>query len=265
MYSRDFLEEAFDKVHPRARRRRVVHVEARVALQPLPHGRVLVRRIVVRHDVDVQSGGSAPVDEPQEREPVLVRVARAAVVDDPARRVVERGEERRRSVPDVVVGLRPHVPDAQRKARLGPFQRLALRLFVAAEQDGMLGRVEVQADDLPELGREVRVGGHLERPLQMRLDAVALPDAVDVGVRDAQLAGHAARALARPARRRDRGLLHDPPAQRGGMPWLATAAGTVAETVEAVRAVAVGPQLDRHLGDSEPERRLLLGESVRAG
>ena len=49
-----------------------MQVEARPRSQPLPDLGVLVRRIVVQHEVDVQLRRHLPVDQPQERQELLV-------------------------------------------------------------------------------------------------------------------------------------------------------------------------------------------------
>jgi len=55
------------------------------------------------------------------------------------------------------VRLDADVPGPQRQAGLRTFQGLAPRFLVAAEHQGLLGRVEVQADDIPELGLKLGI------------------------------------------------------------------------------------------------------------
>lgn len=100
------------------------------------------------------------------------------------------------------MGLRPDVPDAKRQPRLSALKRLALRLLVAAEDDGLLGRVQVEADDIPELRHELWILRHLERPGQMRLDVVPVPDRANGVLRNAYKCGHCTRAVPRVPRRR---------------------------------------------------------------
>jgi len=47
----------------------------------------------------------------------------------------------------IVVSTGAQVALAQRQARLGTFQRLALALLIAAEHHGMMGRMEVEVDE----------------------------------------------------------------------------------------------------------------------
>jgi hypothetical protein len=62
---------------------------------------------------------------------------------------------------------------------LGALERLHLGLLADAQHDGLLGRRQVQADDVPHLLDEVRVGGQLERVGPMRLEVERPPDAAD--------------------------------------------------------------------------------------
>ena len=64
---------------------REVQVEARPRSQPLPDLGVLVRRIVVQHEVDVQFRRHLPVDQPQERQELLVTVPLPTLGQAPAR------------------------------------------------------------------------------------------------------------------------------------------------------------------------------------
>src|SRR5271154_4441853 len=59
---------------------------------------------------------------------------------------------------------------------MGAIQRLNLALLVAAQHQRVLGRVQVQTDDVVELLDETLVVGEFERLDAMRLDAVFTPD-----------------------------------------------------------------------------------------
>ncbi len=51
----------------------------------------------------------------------------------------------------------------QQKDRLGAIERLDLALFIDAQDQGLVGRIQIQADDIAHLRNELRVGGELER------------------------------------------------------------------------------------------------------
>ena len=65
-------------------------------------------------------------------------VAGAVLRDDLTIGDIESGEQRRRSMPIVVVGHPFDVAEPQRQDRLATFKRLDLRLFVDAENEGVI-------------------------------------------------------------------------------------------------------------------------------
>ena len=89
---------------------------------------------------------------------------------------VQGREQRGRAVPDIVVGHRTGAALLHRQAGLGPVQRLDLGLFVDRQHEAVGRRVEIEPDDIPELGGERRVLGQLEAPHPMRLEPVRGPD-----------------------------------------------------------------------------------------
>ena len=61
-----------------------------------------------------------------------------------------------------MVRPRPDVTDLQRQAGLGPLEDLARRLRIAAQDQGVLRRVEIEADHVSELGLKLLVLVELE-------------------------------------------------------------------------------------------------------
>ena len=102
-------------------------------------------------------------------------VAGVAGVGDLAGGGVQGGEQAGDPVPGVVVGLPLGDARAHRQDRLGALQRLALGLFIHADHHGVLGRVQVQAHDVADLGVQLRVGGELEPLSAVRLQAELAP------------------------------------------------------------------------------------------
>ena len=83
-----------------------------------------------------------------------------------------------------------------RQAGLGAVERLDLRFLVDRDDDGMDGRVHVEADDIFDLFSEGRVGGRLEGADPVGLKTVRLPDALHRAQADAyRLGDHAARPM----------------------------------------------------------------------
>ena len=88
---------------------------------------------------------------------------REAPADHLAGRDVQRGEERGRPVPPVVVRAALRQARSHRQHRPGAVQGLQLRRFVDAQHHGPLGKVEVQPHDVAHFRNELRVLGQLER------------------------------------------------------------------------------------------------------
>jgi hypothetical protein len=66
-------------------------------------------------------------------------------------------------VPDVIVGALLGLPRLHRQRLLGPIQRLNLGLLIDAEHDRVLGRVQIQPDNVGDLGDQLGIGRELER------------------------------------------------------------------------------------------------------
>jgi len=127
-----------------------MEVKTGMTLKPGGDFGVLGGRIVVANNVKLQLGGDFLVDLAQEGEPLLMAMARGGVGKHLAGKVVQGGKEGYRSVPVVVMGPGANVSLAQRQSGLGAFESLSLALFIAAEHQGLLGRVEIEAHDVPE-------------------------------------------------------------------------------------------------------------------
>src|ERR671915_292992 len=101
-------------------------------------------------------------------------MAGEALADDLADLHVERGEQRERAMPLVVVGAALGLAGPHRQERLGAVQRLDLALLVDAKHHRAIRRVEIEPDDVAHLLHEQRVGGELEGLGSMRLHPKAL-------------------------------------------------------------------------------------------
>ena len=172
-------EEAFDSVEPGCRRWGEVEGPAGMPQQPLANLWVLVGRVVVDDGVDSLSGRHLRFDGIEEADELLVPVALHVMADDGAVEDVESGEQRGRAVTFVVVGHCSGAARLHRQPRLGAVERLDLALLIDREDDGMGGRVDIEADDVAQLGDKLRVGGELELFYPMRLKAMRTPDALD--------------------------------------------------------------------------------------
>ena len=165
----DLGEEALDQVEPGRTGGCEMQFEAGVFLQPGLHLGGLVGSVVVEHEMDVSWFEDRAIDAPQECQKLLRPVAGHAVADDHAGLHIERGEERGRAVALVIMRHRGGAALLQRQSRLGPVERLDLRLFIDAEHDGAVRWVEIKPDDIGDLLLEHRVVRHLESLHDMRL------------------------------------------------------------------------------------------------
>ena len=112
-----------------------------------------------------------------------------------------------------------------REAGLGAVQRLDLALLVHAQDNRLVGRVQVEANDIGKLLGEAGVLGELEGPHLVRLEAVGVPDAVDRGGAHPLCLRHrAATPVRRSRRQRVERRFNDAPDLLGRDRWLAATA-----------------------------------------
>jgi hypothetical protein len=172
-------EEALDGVQPGGRGRREAEGLARVAGEPFADFRMLVSGIVVDDGLHQLAGRDRCLDGVEEADELLMAVALHAAADDAAVQHIECREQGGDAVADIVVRHGAAAPALERQARLGPVERLDLALFINRQHQGVRRRIDVEADDVSPLLGEVRVGGQLELPHPVRLQAMAAPDARD--------------------------------------------------------------------------------------
>ena len=88
-----------------------MHVIAWALSGPGAHLRVFVGRVVVDDEVQLEGSGHAAVEVPQEREELLMTMARLTLGDDLGGSHFESGKQGRSAVP-VIVGLSGQLPHA---------------------------------------------------------------------------------------------------------------------------------------------------------
>jgi hypothetical protein len=129
-----------------------------------------------------EAGRDLGVDFREEPEKFLMPMARHAVADN---RAVEHAEGRKqgsRAVPLVIVRLRAAAAPPQRQARLRAIESLDLALLVDAQHQGFVRGIQIEPQDVGQLLEEVLVAAELEGLDPMRLQVVALPDALHRGL-----------------------------------------------------------------------------------
>ena len=137
-----------------------------------------------------RSAGTACSTVAQELAEFDRAVTLVAAADDLAGGDVQGGEQRGRAVPLVIMAAPLDLPWPHRQQRLGAVERLDLRLFIDAEHQGAVGRIDVEPDNVahPRSGRgqalvdKQRVGRQLEGLGAVRLQAEGAPDTADVEV-----------------------------------------------------------------------------------
>jgi hypothetical protein len=132
---------------------------------------------------------------------------------------------------------------------------LDLTLLVEGEHHGALGRVEVEAHDVAQLGHEGGIAGELEAAHAVGLEPVGVPDARNRGVMEAGGLGHQAGApvCCHVGRRRGaQGALDDRLLVCRGDALRAAGAWAIGQqAVEPVLLVAVEPEGHGGTGDVE--------------
>lgn len=175
---RQVAEPAFDRVEPRTRRRDEVQMDAWMPPYPPAHGGVLVRRVIVQDQMQIESGGRLRIDLLEEPEKLLVAMARHAVADDRSIEHAQCREECRRAVAFVVVRHCATAALFHREAGLGAVQGLDLAFLIHAQDEGVLRRVQIQAHHIRHFLLKVGIPAELEGADQMGFEAMCLPHAL---------------------------------------------------------------------------------------
>src|SRR5690606_33940118 len=123
---RELGEETLDRIEPGGGGRREVEGPARMTIEPGSDLVLLVGGVIVEDHMDRLVRRDLALDAVEEADELLVAVALHVLRDDRAVQNVERGEERRRAVPFVVMGHGAGAALLHGKARLGPVERLDL-------------------------------------------------------------------------------------------------------------------------------------------
>ena len=150
-------EPSFDLVEPRGTGWREVQMKARVANKPSANGSVLVCAIVVQDHMDVELGRDTLVDKLEELQKLLVTVPSIAFPDHFAACHIKGSEEAGNAMAVVVVSPTLALARPHRQQRLGTLERLDLALFVNAEHQSVVWRVQVQPTDITHFLDEQRV------------------------------------------------------------------------------------------------------------
>ena len=112
---------------------------------------MFVSGVVVADDVNIKLGRDLALDLAQEGQPLLMAVTRGGMSKNLAREIVEGGKQGDRSVTVVIVSLGADMTLTQRQTGLTALEGLTLALLIATEQQGTIGRIEIEADNVRRL------------------------------------------------------------------------------------------------------------------
>src|ERR1700736_2266735 len=102
---------------------------------------------------------------------------------------VEGGEQIGGAVPDVVVRVPRNLSGLHRQQWLGPVESLDHGLLVDAENQCLIGRVQIEAHDIGDLGLQLRVVAVLESALAVGLEAMLPPNPLNRAPAHAEMVG----------------------------------------------------------------------------
>ena len=168
-----FAKEALDQVEPGRGGWGQVQMEAGMTLEPGDDLGMFVSGVVVADDVNIQLGGDLALDLAQEGQPLLMAMTSGGMSKDLARQIVEGGKQGDRSVTVVIVGLGADMTLVQGETGLTALEGLTLTLLIATEHQRTIGRMEIEANHIPELLFKGQILGKFEALEPMRSDCVS--------------------------------------------------------------------------------------------
>ena len=136
-------EPPLDLIEPGRIGGREVQVKAGVTHQPRAGLGMLVRTVVINHEMHFEFGRDIGIDLLQEAKELLMSVPCPALGQDPAVGDIESGEQGRGAMALVVVRETVGIAETHRQHWLRSFQRLNFALLIDAEDHGMVRRIEV--------------------------------------------------------------------------------------------------------------------------
>jgi len=260
-----FGEEALDRVEPGARGWREMEDETWMARQPGQNPGVLVGGIVVENDMDDLASRHLRLDGVKKADEFLVAVSLHALPEDFTFEHVEGGEQRCGAVALIIMHHGSAPARLQRQTRLGAVECLDLRLLIDRKHDGMGGRIDVEPNDILQLGHKLRVTREFETSDPVRLKLVHLPDPSNRAYADPNLLGYGrCSPMSGFARRICPGSLDHPINHRLSQGRNTRRAGFVMQqTVDASLHETLLPAPDRRLRFAGPSHDLGRAQAIR--
>ena len=228
------------------------------AFDPRAHLLVLVGAIVIDDQMQDEPLWGLFVDHFEKGQPFLVCVPGRGVVQDFSVQVVQRRKEGNCSVARVIMRGGSHLPNAKRQTRLRSLKGLALTFFVATQHQCFFGRIQIEANDIPEFLLEPAIVGNFKGAREVRLDIVGLPNLVDGLIADSLGFGHGARRPALATFRRAGCFVKDFGAELRADRGLSPATLGFLKTCQSIRAKAPFPFNDHRAAYANTLAALLL-------
>src|SRR5664279_926999 len=161
-------EKAFDHVHPGGMSWGVMEMHSRMAQEPLFGGFIFVDIEVVQDNMEFTEGVGLYniIHETQEvyRGPAVPDMG-----DDFAGGDFQSGQQRLRAMPDIFVGPGTDFSCSQGQQRLGPVECLNAGFLIHAQHQSIFRGIEIQPENVQQLGIKIGVGAEGEGTDAMRL------------------------------------------------------------------------------------------------
>jgi hypothetical protein len=185
----NFREPDFDLIEPGRVSWGVVKLNLRMKGEELSHSPGLVRRKVVRDDVDFLFRGLRGDHVGQEGDELGAGVARGRFAQDLPAGDLQGGIKRKSAMPEIFKPMALGTAWRQRQDWIEAIESLNGRLFIDTKDGGVGWRLKVEADNVCGLGLEIRViAGHVVTP-PGRLQTSLGPDTGHSHVAEAQCGG----------------------------------------------------------------------------
>ena len=190
-------EPPFDEIQPRGAGRGEVGMEPRPLEQPPPDQRGLMRSVVVHDQMHVEVRRHVRVNGVEELPEFSGALALVELAHHLPGLDVQSRKQGGGAMAAIVVGAPLNLPGTHRQQGLRPVQRLNLRLLVHAQHQGFVGRIQIEADNVPDLLNEEGILRKFERLGPMRLQSEGPPDAADRALAEPTGLRHRARTPVR--------------------------------------------------------------------
>ena len=122
--------------------------------------------------------GNSRSNQTQEQQELLIAMTWHATGDDGSFRYIQRSEQRRGSMPFVVVRYRCATSFLHRQAGLGSIQRLDLTLLVHTNDQCLIRGIQIQAHHVSQFLHELGIARQLKLAHSTGLQPVSIPDAL---------------------------------------------------------------------------------------